>query len=109
MITYDSGFGDALKAEMLKTCNKYQYAYWRDNEADFADMWFSGKYFVPSDYRGIFGDHLDFGRQVGIQMIFDKYVKCVAKVQKQLKLSDDSVLNAMASGSESFEYMMLDR
>ena len=85
-----------LKELMLKTCNKYQYAYWIDHDADFIDYFIGGT------------DDLilcDIGRRTGILMIYDKYRRCVEQIRKELELSHSDMLKVMASSSDTFQYL----
>lgn len=85
-----------LKELMLKTCNKYQYAYWIDHDADFIDYFIGG----TDDL-----DLYDIGRRTGILMIYDKYRRCVEQIRKELGLSHSDMLKVMASGSDAFQYL----
>lgn len=85
-----------LKELMLKTCNKYQYAYWIDHEEEFIDYFIGG----TDDL-----DTLDIGRRTGILMIYDKYRRCVEQIRKELGLSHSDMLKVMSSGSDAFQYL----
>lgn len=86
-----------LKELMLKTCNKYQYAYWIDNEEEFIDYFIGG----TDDL-----DMCDIGRRTGILMIYDKYRRCVEQIRKELELSHSDMDKVMASGSDAFQYLV---
>lgn len=87
-----------LKELMLKTCNKYQYAYWIDHDADFLYYYISGL-----DRNAEF--LLDYGRRTGIHMIFDKYCRCIRQLSKELNYDDIEMTMVMASGSDEFQYL----
>lgn len=85
-----------LKELMLKTCNKYQYAYWIDHDAEFIDYLIGG-----TDDLAMY----DIGRRTGILMIYDKYRRCVEQIRKELDLSHSDMLKVLASGSDTFQYL----
>lgn len=87
-----------LKELMLKTCNKYQYAYWIDHEAEFIDYFIGG---LDDADLAIY----DYGRRTGIRMIYDKYCRCIEQVRKGLELSHSDMRKAMASYSDAFQYL----
>lgn len=85
-----------LKELMLKTCNKYQYAYWIDHDEEFIDYFMGG-----TDDLDLF----DYGRRTGILMIYDKYCKCIRQLSKELSYDDTEMTMVMASGSDAFQYL----
>lgn len=85
-----------LKELMLKTCNKYQYAYWIDHDAEFIEYFICG----TDDL-----DMCDIGRRTGILMIYDKYRRCIEQIRKELELSHSDMIKVMASGSDEFQYL----
>lgn len=87
-----------LKALMLKTCNKYQYAYWIDHDEEFLNYYIAGL-----DDEEL--DLLDYGRRTGILMILDKYCKCIRQLSKELDYNDVEMTMVMASGSDEFQYL----
>lgn len=84
-----------LKELMLKTCNKYQYAYWIDHDDDFMYYYIAGLNLELYDY----------GRRTGIIMIYDKYCKCIEQLRKELGYNTAEMTMVMASGSDEFQYL----
>lgn len=96
MLIYDQ-IKPRLKELMLKTCNKYQYAYWIDHEEEFIDYFIGGIDEL---------DPYDIGRRTGILMIFDKYCRCIDKLRKEQELSHSDMDKVLASGSDAFQYLV---
>lgn len=87
-----------LKELMLKTCNKYQYAYWIDHDGDFLYYYIAG---LNDEELDLF----DYGRRTGILMIYDKYCKCIRQLSKELSYDETEMTMVMASGSDEFQYL----
>lgn len=86
-----------LKELMLKTCNKYQYAYWIDHADSFIYYYIAG---IKDEL-----ELLDYGRRTGILMIYDKYCKCIEQLRKELDYNKAEMTMVMASGSDEFQYL----